>query len=99
MEKERGSNAFVMEKLDCAFINQQWVDVFPYDKLDNLVSDTSDHNPLKLVSASYFPSQKPRRFKFKNHWLADDGFFDVVQEGGHACPSHDALDKLKSCSS
>ncbi|PPE00568.1 hypothetical protein GOBAR_DD02390 [Gossypium barbadense] len=44
---ERGSGTahFVMERLDMAFANARWMQMFPYFKLFNLVSATSDHNP------------------------------------------------------
>lgn len=54
---ERGSGTahFVMERLDMAFANARWMQMFPYFKLFNLVSATSDHNPSKLVACLIHP--------------------------------------------
>ncbi|KAB2071547.1 hypothetical protein ES319_A08G229700v1, partial [Gossypium barbadense] len=64
-ERGRGADSFVMERLDRAFMNSNWTQLFPLFWLFNLVSSTSDHNPFLFVYNISFPSRRMKRFKFE----------------------------------
>ncbi|KAJ8774654.1 hypothetical protein K2173_017100 [Erythroxylum novogranatense] len=77
---QRGSNAteLTLERIDRAFANEEWLAIFPFHRLHNLVSATSDHTPIKLVVARHFPAKRTRRFKFENACLTEEGFLDFI---------------------
>ncbi|KAJ9176912.1 hypothetical protein P3X46_012175 [Hevea brasiliensis] len=44
----KGTDHLVQERLDRALVSSSWLEIFPHAKLYNLVSTTSDHNPILL---------------------------------------------------
>lgn len=53
-------------KLDQAFPTQNWLDVFPHNKLVNGVSDKSNHSPIWLRLNEWERRPHLRSFKFEN---------------------------------
>ncbi|XP_021855051.1 uncharacterized protein [Spinacia oleracea] len=72
----------IYQKLDRAWLNMHWLNLFPNSTVHNLPRGTSDHNPIKLST-----EQKERRvtpsqpnFKLEPLWYAEPGFSKMVDE-------------------
>ncbi|KAK1278543.1 hypothetical protein QJS04_geneDACA014435 [Acorus gramineus] len=63
-------------RLDRAFINQAWEEVFPLCILQARTRICSDHSLLIFNGGESL--QKDHHFKFENWWLFCDGFREVV---------------------
>lgn len=64
-------------RLDQAFCNRAWDDIFPDITMQALSSSLSDHCPLFLCNI-----QHPHRraaFKFETFWTRVPGFYQLVQ--------------------
>ena len=78
-EKSRGSRDCVEERLDRAMATQSWILKFPNSIVYSVEAATSDHLPIFL---DYRPQQQrrlPKRFRFENSWLHEDGCGEVVK--------------------
>ncbi|KAA3459032.1 endonuclease/exonuclease/phosphatase family protein [Gossypium australe] len=54
----RGTSSFVMERLNRAFVNDAWVQRYPFHKLYSLVCPISYHSPIKFVVKARFQPQE-----------------------------------------
>ena len=96
--RRRGMVEAVEERLDRAFGNTDWLDMFPNNKLSNLVAPFSDHSPIILQTVVQAKVHSYRRFKFENAWCREEGLTDVVVTGWNASAGIKILTKLAHCS-
>jgi len=61
-----------LERLDRAFINLAWDEMFPSTLLSSLTRSTSDHVPLQVEISTFIP--KSTLFRFENFWVQNAGF-------------------------
>lgn len=97
-EKNRGTNAWVREKLDRAFANVGWWLKFPLCNLKVLHTSCSDHEPLLLDLIHANVSIKVFRFRFENIWLKEKNFIKDVSAVWRELPVMHLLPKLLSVS-
>lgn len=99
LEKGKGTDNWVRERLDRAFATSSWWHLYP---LCNLVVHHiiySDHDPINLELHSTTFSKKQFRFKFKNMWLREPNFRGEVKHYWDNLPRTHLLPKLISISS
>lgn len=68
------------QRLDMAWVNMQWLDIFLATTVHTLSKDTSDHNPIKLLTK---PVVVPiinlqNVFKMVPMWYSQPGFSKMV---------------------
>ncbi|XP_074356116.1 uncharacterized protein LOC141695803 [Apium graveolens] len=98
-EKGRGTDRWVRERLDRAFVSSSWLRKFPLCKLIVHHVTYSDHDPINLDLLSVNCSRKQFRFKFENTWLEEPAFRKDVVDHWLDLPSIHILPKLISVSS
>lgn len=54
-----------MEKLDCAMVNEKWIDMFPNAETFFLNEGVSDHSPL-VVKMDIHQGSRPAPFRYFN---------------------------------
>lgn len=86
-----------MERLNRAFVNDAWVQRYPFHKLYSRVCPTSYHSPIKLVVKARFSTPRVRRFKFEKFWLSETGFFDVIADAWFMVSNGSVSAKLSNC--
>lgn len=84
-------------KLDRAFATQQWLDLFPHNKLVNGVSDKSDHNPLWLRLNKLERRFRQRGFRFENAWLEESELPSIVGDSWNLGMGRDFMSRMKLC--
>jgi hypothetical protein len=72
-----------LERIDRAFISNEWESLFPTHAMQALPSLCSDHAPLLLYTS--VSSERHKRFHFLSFWPRCDGFLETVQAVWH-CP-------------
>jgi hypothetical protein len=72
-----------LERIDRAFVSDDWATTFSDHRLLALSSEGSDHAPLLLQTSSACTSF--RRFKFENIWPKYDGYMDTIAQAWN-CP-------------
>ncbi|XP_074346543.1 uncharacterized protein LOC141685333 [Apium graveolens] len=94
-EKYRGQANWVQERMDRAFTNQLWCDLFPQTGLKVLDVSTSDHLPIyiQLHRQVYVP--KKHRFKFENLWLKEDVCRRIIVNGWEEAGNTEILEKIE----
>ncbi|XP_075665689.1 uncharacterized protein LOC142635419 [Castanea sativa] len=77
-----GSQGWIRERLDRAFVSTSWVSVFPQLRLHHVAASTSDHCMLllKCPQTSWRRKRKPKLFRFESMWLRDNQCDDLVIE-------------------
>jgi hypothetical protein len=70
-----------LERIDCAFISNEWHGLHPNFDLQSLSSSCSDHAPLLLSTNVAFIARKI--FHFRCYWLRFLGFMQVVECAWH----------------
>jgi hypothetical protein len=71
-------NGVTMSKLDRVLLSEGWVDSWPNPVVWALPRDVSDHCPIVLRYNEV--DWGPRSFRFRNHWLEDSRFKDLVKK-------------------
>lgn len=96
-EKFRGQPNWVQERLDRAFANQLWCNLFPQAELRVMDVSTSDHLPIyiQLHKRIYMP--KKRRFQFENVWLKEEECKQVVMNGWGEAGNRNIMEKIEYC--
>ncbi|KAK1660876.1 hypothetical protein QYE76_049035 [Lolium multiflorum] len=69
-------------RLDRAFCNEEWQDIFQVAKLLPQASSMSDHCPLLLVQDII--AKTPHRFRFEGFWPLLQGYSTVVEQSWKA---------------
>jgi hypothetical protein len=67
----------MLERIDRAFVSNEWEALFPDFDLHALAYHCLDHAPLLLRTDSAFVGR--RCFHFRSFWLKAPGFFEVPQ--------------------
>ncbi|XP_062014693.1 uncharacterized protein LOC133731307 [Rosa rugosa] len=77
------ANRFTKERLDRAFQNFQWRELYPFSPVITLPLSRSDHCPLLLETNPDRPPVRrpPRRFRFEEMWLSHADCENVVKTG------------------
>ncbi|XP_074271510.1 uncharacterized protein LOC141595441 [Silene latifolia] len=85
-------------RLDRAMVSRTWTDRFPYAKLIHLDREWSDHAPIKVIlhRRSSSGSDAPKRFRFEQIWVGQDGCEDAVIRGWGQQDS-DLLECINQC--
>ncbi|CAI9089884.1 OLC1v1024533C1 [Oldenlandia corymbosa var. corymbosa] len=68
----------IYERLDRAFVNRQWLSVFPSASIRNLPIMVSDHAPI-LVQVKHKQKKTRPRLRFEQFWTNTLTFTDLVQ--------------------
>ena len=77
MWKGQRRGGLVLERLDCAVVNNLWLSQNPGTKVQHLHSYSSDHLAIIVKPEGIVP--RPNRpFKFEQMWLRDRGCSDTV---------------------
>lgn len=98
-EKSKGTTEWVRERLDRAFANDSWWQMFLLCTLMIFHAVVSDHEPIKLELVNTSLSKKQFRFKFENTWLKEESFYADVVKHWKNLPTIHLLPKLISVSS
>jgi hypothetical protein len=69
-----------LERIDCAFMSDEWDDIFPRSDLQALPTIYSNHTPLLSTDAEH---QNKKQFLFRSFWTRCDGFLEVVERSWH----------------
>ena len=75
--KGRHQGGFVLEHLDRAIANNQWLSQNPTTKVQHLHSNSSDHQAIIVKPEGISPNPK-QTFKFEQVWLQDRGCNDTI---------------------
>lgn len=96
-EKSRGKTDWVQERLDRAFANNGWCELFPHAELKVWDVSTSDHLPIFLQPHKQVYVTRRKRFKFENVWLREDECRKIVQNGWDDAGERDITEKIMFC--
>jgi hypothetical protein len=69
----------LLERLDWFFASVSWMVNYPGSAVSRLSRDVLDHSPC-LVSVTTYIS-KVKIFRFKNYWMLDEEFMQVLNHG------------------
>ena len=86
--KGKRGEAMILERLDRAFATPSWLECFPATRVQHVLSNASDHNPIviKLEGIECY-ANKP--FRFECMWMKEDGCRDTIIEAW-GLPSYDS---------
>ena len=73
----------ISRKLDRVSVNDAWLDVYPTARACFDTPDVFDHSPGR-VCLYEVPRRRNASFKFKNSWVKEEGFKEVVREAWYA---------------
>ncbi|OMO86377.1 reverse transcriptase [Corchorus capsularis] len=79
-------NTLIQERIDRAWVNHSWLDVFPNSIVFHLVKTCSDHCPFLFATEVKNPVLLDKPFRFQPMWLFEPSFFDVVKRTWDAHP-------------
>lgn len=96
-ERFRGTDKWVVERLDRGFATKEWIDLFPNAVVQVHEVSTSDHMPLclQLNRRVYVP--KGRHFCFENVWIHETECRGIIQECWSRSRNQDLMQKLSNC--
>lgn len=77
MDKQLNRTEFLQSKIDRAFTNQRWVDLWPGARLE-FQCRTCDHKAM-IVTISQ--AEKTKLFRLFNSWLEDPSYIELVRTG------------------
>jgi len=98
--KSLGTPRAVEERLDRAFANASWFQLFPNAKVKNLVSSASDHYPILLTREPITRVWVPKRtFKLENAWYVEPGIHDIVSDCWLSSAGMPITERLDHCAS
>ncbi|XP_050222666.1 uncharacterized protein LOC126672755 [Mercurialis annua] len=78
LERGRGSEAWVEERLDRALSNGDWANMFNRAVVQNLDISTSDHRPVFLILSGIEISKQKFKFRFENAWVRKENFKEKI---------------------
>ncbi|XP_074354363.1 uncharacterized protein LOC141693242 [Apium graveolens] len=96
-ERFRGTSAWIQERLDRGFSNQEWRNIFPRATIKVLEVSTSDHMPLFLEPNRLVYVPKVKKFRFENAWIREEQCLKVVQESWNQTEGKSIVDKVEYC--
>lgn len=94
MEKIRGSQNWVREKLDRALASNSLWHRFPLCKLTVFYTTKSDHDSIFFELLNVTVTKKNFRFRFENTWLKEPSFHSEVEDFWRTIPTAHLLPKL-----
>lgn len=97
-EKSKGTADWVRERLDRAFGNDSWWQMFPLCTLTVFHTVVSDHEPIKLELVNTSVTKKQFQFRLENTWLKEESFHEDVAKYWKNLPAVHLLPKLISVS-
>lgn len=77
--KRDGRTDLIFERIDKAFANSSWLDLFPTSWVMHLPRVTSDHHPLLLSTQRNFRNTNERTFRFESMWLRHKEFLPMLK--------------------
>nr|POE80495.1 hypothetical protein CFP56_04852 [Quercus suber] len=93
-------DTMILERLDGAFANSTWLEIFPATRVQHLHSNASNHKPM-IIKPKGIVQCKNKPFCFNSMWMKEDGCrATIVDAWGY--PSYDssmilASSKIKHC--
>ncbi|KAK7259820.1 hypothetical protein RIF29_25435 [Crotalaria pallida] len=87
----RKSPDTIEERLDRAFANQSWLDIWQFSLINNLPRHRSDHSPISLDASTRPKKQrrcKKKRYRFEQVWIHYEELVEVVK---HSWISSDSV--------
>ncbi|XP_056690367.1 uncharacterized protein [Spinacia oleracea] len=89
----------IYQRLDRAWVNMHWLNLFPNSTVITLPREASDHNPIKLITENIGLQNHGHQnvFKMEPLWYAEPGFSTMVDENLNADNS-DLVSKLNNIS-
>ena len=75
---QEGSNRVYL-RLDRAFANSDWLNLFGNVKVQHQVESTSDHCILRISDFSYSPLSRNRRFHFEALWTKREDYHEIIK--------------------
>ncbi|XP_031120944.1 uncharacterized protein LOC116024184 [Ipomoea triloba] len=66
-------------RLDRAFCNVQWLQLFPEASVSHLPRVASDHAPMLIRVAPRTPIVRPFPFRFQAAWFTNTGLYEIVR--------------------
>ena len=96
-ERFRGTDRWVVERLDRGLANKAWSELFPNAEVRVHEVSTSDHMPLclQLNKQVYMPCGK--RYRFENMWIQEKEFWNIVQECWNSEGTNELMSRLAMC--
>ena len=82
---KRENEGFVMERLDRAFANVDWVKSYPQYSLHNLPIVDFDHGPI-LLNFEHQPPFRIRPFRFELMWINHPSCMKFIDKRFEGCP-------------
>lgn len=76
----RKQSDVVWERLDRAFCNLEWLQIFPNAHCKTLTLFASDHAPVLISEDNDGNSLRKRSFKFENIWYKETKCHDIVKK-------------------
>lgn len=96
-ERGRGTEQWVQEKLDRAFVNEDWRNKFPSNRVQNLIAPASDHSSIFFQVKVWRPIPNGYRFHFVNSWLREERCGQIVVDCWEKNKLKTVAEKIKSC--
>nr|XP_023875744.1 uncharacterized protein LOC111988195 [Quercus suber] len=75
----REGNERIYLRLDRAFANSDWLNVFPNCRVHHVVDSTSDHCILRITDSSTPAPSRKRRFHFEALWAKREDCYGIVE--------------------
>ncbi|XP_042988715.1 uncharacterized protein LOC122316251 [Carya illinoinensis] len=100
----RGGKAFIKERIDKAFANKEWNDLFNNGLCIALAAIKSDHSSLVIEKHTKGPKRKKREscFRYEVAWEMREDYLKTVTEawrkdGGGGTKANQLRQKLGAC--
>lgn len=98
----RSGSDNIQARLDRAFANSAWNQLYPSRCINHLGRYKPDHSPLLLdfdtIEDNTPPQQKKKRFRFKHMWINHPEFEKYVKNSWQSCASLSMMkDKKQAC--
>ncbi|KAJ6901616.1 hypothetical protein NC651_019402 [Populus alba x Populus x berolinensis] len=96
-ERGRGTDHWVLERLDRAMGTGPWLHHFTNTELHNLTTSISDHNPLLLVYRKQIIYRKHIRFRFENAWIREPELGGMIRKAWDDTAGERVLQRFSVC--
>ncbi|KAF7154187.1 hypothetical protein RHSIM_Rhsim01G0110800 [Rhododendron simsii] len=75
----RNASDFIMERIDIAFANARWREIFDTALVMVEVAVGSDHNPL-ILNTDFSLNKVKKPFKFESFWTTDEACKQIIDD-------------------
>lgn len=91
-ENNQKGRGLIKERIDRAFLDKNWLSMFPFTKVQHLAAEFSDHCPIFICTENR-EDRSNRPFKFLQAWTTNKQSHQIVhqawsQETSQLCWSH-----------